>query len=134
MVDDPDLRFSPQGKAVARLRLVANDRKKEGDQWVDGDTLWINATVFGKPAENAAESLKKGDLVVVTGRLRTESWESDGQKKSAIVLIADQVAADLTFRVLPHGGAGHAAAAAEIGADQGQDPWATPVGSPEPGF
>ena len=129
LVDDPELKFTQQGKAVLRLRIVASDRKKDGDKWVDGDTLWISATAWEKLAENAAESLKKSDLVVVTGRLVTEEWnDREGNKRSAITLKVDQIAADLAFRVLPHGGAAHAAAAEDKGIPaQTEDPWATPA-------
>lgn len=140
LVDDPVLKFTQQGKAVTRLRLVASDRKKDGDKWVDGDQLWISATCWERLAENVAESTKKGDLVIVTGRLVTEEWvDREGSKRSAITLKVEAIGADLSFRVLPHGGAAHAAAATDRGIpDQtsSDDPWAVPGPTPgsEPGF
>lgn len=107
MAADPELRFGQSGKAVSRLRLVAADRRKDerSGEWVDGDTLWIDVTCFGQLAENVAESVTKGDLVVVTGKLKTEEWNDrdSGQKRSKIVLLADTVAASLQFRMIPHG-------------------------------
>lgn len=127
LAEDPALKFTQQGKAVARLRIVAADRKKQGDEWVDGDTLWISATAWEKLAENAAESLKRGDLVSVSGRLVTEEWtDREGNKRSAITLKVDDIAASLAFRTLPHGGAVHEERAAAVGAPS-DDPWVTPA-------
>lgn len=109
---DPTLRFTQGGKAVASLRLVASDRRKneQTGAWEDSRTLWIDATCFDKLAENVVESVQKGDLVVVTGRLVTEEWEdrNTGDKRSKIAMVADTVGASLQFRILPHAGATHA--------------------------
>lgn len=138
---DPELKFTQSGKAVTRIRVVASDRVKVGDEWKDGDTLWISVTCWDRLAENVAESTKKGDLVIVTGRLLTEEWtDREGNKRSAITMKADSVGADLTFRVLPHGGAAHAAVAEERGIPDPageDDPWAvtsrtTPVAGDQP--
>lgn len=112
---DPELRFGPSGTAVARMRVVSADRRKNEStgQWEDSDTLWLDVTAFGKLAENLVESTQKGDLVVATGKLKTDEWQDrdSGQKRSKIVMIADTVAASLAFRVLPHAGATHQARA-----------------------
>jgi single-strand DNA-binding protein len=104
---EPELRFSQAGNAVARLRLVASDRKHNDatGQWEDTDSLWIDVTAFGKLAENVCESVVKGDLVIVTGRLKTDEWQDkdSGQKRQKIVLIADAVGPSLAFRTTPHG-------------------------------
>lgn len=109
---DPELRFSPSGTAMARMRVIAADRRmnKETGEWEDGDVLWIDVTAFKKLAENLVESVQKGDLLVITGRIRTEEWDDrdSGQKRSKIAMLADTVAASLAFRVLPHAGATHA--------------------------
>lgn len=108
---EPELRFGQSGTAVCRLRLVAADRRKNesSGEWEDGDTLWLDATCFGKLAENVVESVKKGDLVLVYGKLRTEEWQDrdSGQKRSKVTMIADSVGAGLQFRVLPHAGSVH---------------------------
>jgi single-strand DNA-binding protein len=103
---DPDLRFAQSGAAVCRLRLVASDRRKnpQTDAWEDGDTLWINATCFKQLAENVAESVQKGDLLVVTGKIKTDEWTTqEGDKRSTIAMICDTVAVDMKFRVVRHG-------------------------------
>lgn len=92
VVADPDLRYSPSGTAVASFRFVASDRKKnEQDEWVDDGTLWMKITCFKAMAENVAEQLKKGDLVMVTGKIKTEEWEQDGVKRQALVMLADSI-------------------------------------------
>lgn len=103
LVGDPELRFAPSGVAVGSFRLVAADRKKEGDEWVDGDTLWMPVTVFKQLAEHVVDSCAKGDLVVVTGKIRTHEWESqEGEKRSRVEMIADTVSVSLQFRTVPH--------------------------------
>jgi single-strand DNA-binding protein len=100
VVADPELKFGQgSGTAVARVRLVANSRKlnKETNEWEDADTLWMTGTAFGRLAENIAESVTKGSRVVVQGRLKTDSWEKDGQKKSATALTIDKLGVDLMF-------------------------------------
>jgi single-strand DNA-binding protein len=104
---EPELRFSQAGKAVARLRVVASDRRKNQNtgEWEDGDTLWLDVTCFDKLAENVCESVIKGDLILVSGKLRTEEWtdRDSNQKRSKITMVADSVAASLQFRQIPHG-------------------------------
>lgn len=105
---DPELRFSQAGTAVCRLRLVAADRRKNEatNEWEDASTLWLDATAFGKMAENAVESLAKGDLVLAHGRLQTDEWvdRDSGQKRSKITMIIDAIGPSLQFRQTPHSG------------------------------
>lgn len=100
LASDPTLRFSQNGVAIANLRLVNGSRKKQGDEWVDDKSLWIDATAFKKTAENIAESLKQGDLVVVVGKAQTEEWEKDGQKRSKIALVIDSIGASLAWKTV----------------------------------
>ncbi len=96
MVGDADLRFTAKGAAVATFTLADTPRKKQGDQWVDGVTLFIKCSVWRQQAENLAESVRKGDLVTVTGKLAQENWEAkDGTKRSAVVVDVTEVAAAL---------------------------------------
>lgn len=102
---DPELRFAQNGTAVARLRTVANSRKRMDDgTWVDDKTCWIDVSVFGKLAENVAESAQKGDMLTVVGRLVTDEWEDreSGERRSKLNLLADQVAVSLRFRTVRH--------------------------------
>lgn len=105
-VADPELRFSPSGVAVGSLRVVASSRKKgEDGQWTDDKTCFINVTCFKQYAENIVESVTKGDMLLVTGRLQEETWEDKDtqQKRSRHVIIADEVAIPMRFRTVKHG-------------------------------
>jgi single-strand DNA-binding protein len=112
VVAEPELRFGQSGTPICRMRIVAQDRRfdKQANDWVDGDTLWMDVTVFKQLAENCVESITKGDQVVVTGKIKTEEWDDrdTGQKRSKVAMVADTVSASLQFRVLPHAGATHA--------------------------
>lgn len=128
MVNDPELRFSPGGVAVGKFRLVSSSRKQVDGEWVDDKTLWLQVTVFKQLAENCVDSLAKGDLVVVTGRLQTDEWESEGgEKRSATVLVANNVAPSLLFRTTPHS----EGRAERRTAPDTEDQWAAPVGQPD---
>lgn len=135
LVEEPVLRFTPSGLAVAKLRMVASSRKKdeESGKWVDDKTLWINVTAWRDLAENCAESLGKGDLVVCVGKLVTNSWETkEGEKRSVIELTADSVSASLLFRTIKHG---EGQVARSAGAKSGdEDPWKRPPDDDEPPF
>lgn len=92
---DPVLRYTPSGTAVASFTVAHSERKfdKATNQWVDeGDTLFLNVDCWKALAEGATESLVKGDPVTVTGKLRQENWEKNGEKKSRVKLVADEVA------------------------------------------
>lgn len=100
LIDAPELRFSPGGKAVVRVRLAFNARRKDqqSGEWVDGDSFFIDGKAFERAAENIAESLDKGMEVVVSGRLKTEKWETkDGEKRSAPALLIDSIGPSLRF-------------------------------------
>jgi single-strand DNA-binding protein len=117
VVADPGLTFGQgSGTAICKMRLVAADRRmnKQTDEWEDGDTLWMDVTCFKQLAENVVESVVKGDLVIVTGKIRTEEWEDreTGAKRSKVAMIADTVSASLQFRTIPHGEARRTAAPA----------------------
>jgi single-strand DNA-binding protein len=96
---DPELRFTPNGTPVAGFGLAVNRRyqNKKSGEWVE-DTSFFNVTVWFKLAENCAESLSKGDRILVSGRLSQRGWEDkDGQKKSVVEIIASAVAPSLEF-------------------------------------
>jgi single-strand DNA-binding protein len=100
LIDDPALRFAPSGMAVCTVRLAFNSRRKnpETQQWEDGDTLFVDGTVFKQEAENVAESLTRGMEVVVYGRLKTERYETrEGEKRSATKLMIDGIGPSLKF-------------------------------------
>ena len=107
LATEPELRFAPSGTAVVKMRLVASSQKRQDDgSWSDDKTLWLGATAFGTLAEHIADTFAKGDLVIVTGRLVTEDWERDGQKRSEVRMLVDSAGASIRFRKIPHGSAG----------------------------
>lgn len=133
VVNDPELRFAPSGTAVGSFRIAANDRKfnRDTNEWTDGDPLFLSVTCFKQLAENCAESLRKGDLVVVNGKLQMREWETDGgEKRSRVEILADSVAASIRFRTVRHG-EGQTERSKEPPAE---DPWASPPASDEPPF
>src|SRR5699024_5442686 len=99
LIADPELRFVPAGTAVVKVRIAFNARKwnKDLQQWEDGDSFFIDGEAWGQLAENIAESLGRGMKVVVTGRVKTESWEdrNGGGKRSKPVLRIDGIGPDL---------------------------------------
>lgn len=100
LTHDPETRFTSSGMAVTTLRLAFNSRKKDqSGQWVDGEVFYVRAKAFKEMAENIADSLAKGSEVVVSGRLKTESWEdkSDGGKRSAPELLIDSIGPSLRW-------------------------------------
>jgi single-strand DNA-binding protein len=95
---DPELRYTQQGKAVTSMTVMTSRRTKEGEQWVDVDTTAWKVTSWERLAENVAETLHKGDPVVVVGTAAENSWEKDGQTFRRIEVTAKHVGADLTRR------------------------------------
>lgn len=102
LVDDIDVKFTDDGTAKARMRVVAVDRRKTDTGWEDARRTFVTVIAWGRVAEHAAESLRKSDLVLVHGRLVTEEWVIDGQQHSALVVHADAVGPSLQFRTTPH--------------------------------
>jgi single-strand DNA-binding protein len=98
LVDDPELRFTNNGTAVANLRVAVTQRIQQDGTWRDGETSFFRVNVWRGQAEHLADSLGKGDRVMVTGRLRQRSWETgEGDKRSVTELEADEVGASLKF-------------------------------------
>lgn len=87
----PELRHIPNGTAVSDIGIAVNDRRKtpNGD-WVD-ETTFVDVTLWGRTAEIAAEHLSKGSPVLVEGRLKLDTWESDGQKRSKLKVIGEKM-------------------------------------------
>ena len=101
LTSDPELRFTQAGKAVATIALAFNSRRlnQQTQQWEDGDTFFIRGTAWERLAENATETLSKGMEVLVTGDLRTERWEKDGQKHERPALLIRSIAPNLAYAV-----------------------------------
>ena len=98
LVDDPEVRFTSSGIAVANPRVAVTQRIQQEGEWRDGDTSFFKVNVWRGQAEHLADSLTKGDRVMVAGRLRQRSWETpEGDKRSVTELEADEVGASLKW-------------------------------------
>jgi len=98
LTNDPELRFTPNGAAVASFTVASTPRTfdRQSNEWKDGDTLFLRCTVWRQAAENVAESLHKGTRVVVQGRLKQRSFETrEGEKRTVVELEADEVGVSL---------------------------------------
>jgi single-strand DNA-binding protein len=87
---DPELRYIPSGMAVSDIGLAVNDRVKRNDQWVE-ETTFVDVTLWGRTAEVANEYLSKGSSVLIEGRLKLDSWEKDGQKRSKLKVVGEKM-------------------------------------------
>lgn len=100
ITDDPELRFTPSGAAVASFTVASTPRyfDVKTQEWKDGEPTFVRCTVWREQAENIAESLRRGNRVVVTGTLRQHNWEdNDGNKRSRLEMQCDEVAASMRF-------------------------------------
>ena len=132
LVDDPELRFTPSGAAVAKFRVASTPRylDKATNEWKDGESLFLQCQIWRQAAENVAESLTKGMRVILSGRLKQRSYETkEGEKRTVFEVKVDEVGPSLrnatakVTRTQRAGGSGGAAAPAA--ADSfGDDPWA----------
>lgn len=131
LTNDPELRFTPSGAAVANFRVASTPRvlDKATNEWKDGEAFYISCNVWRQYAENVAESLTKGMRVIVTGRLKQRSYETrEGEKRTVIEMEVDEVGPALRYatakvnRVSRQGGDFGGSTAAAAPAD---DPWAT---------
>ncbi|MFG2890305.1 single-stranded DNA-binding protein [Streptomyces sp. NPDC048248] len=98
LVDDPELRFTPSGAAVAKFRVASTPRTfdRQTNEWKDGESLFLTCSVWRQAAENVAESLTRGTRVVVQGRLKQRSYEDrEGVKRTVYELDVDEVGASL---------------------------------------
>ncbi|MGA5501739.1 single-stranded DNA-binding protein [Streptomyces umbrinus] len=97
VVADPELRFTPSGAAVANFRIASTPRTfdRTTNEWKDGDTLFLSVSVWRQQAENVAESISRGDRVIVVGRLGQRQYEKDGERKSSYEIQAEDVAPSL---------------------------------------
>ncbi|MHB1033116.1 MAG: single-stranded DNA-binding protein [Pirellulales bacterium] len=89
---DPELRYIPSGTAVTELGLAVNDRRKSASgEWVE-ETTFVDITLWARQAEIASEYLKKGSNVLIEGRLKFDSWETnDGQKRSKLRVVGERM-------------------------------------------
>ncbi len=160
LVDDPELRFTPSGAAVANFRIASTPRTfdKQSNEWKDGDALFLSCAVWRQAAENVAESLQKGMRVVVQGRLKQRQYETrEGEKRTVVELEVEEVGPSLKYATAKvarasrsNGGGGYSGGGGgggygggqgggqggQGGGQQAGDPWATPApggGAPDGG-
>lgn len=151
LVADVDLKFTQNGAAVANFRIASNSRTfdKDANAWKDSDSpLFLSCSVWRQYAENCAESLTKGMQVIVSGRLKQRSYETNGEKRTVVELEVDEVGPTLRFATAKvtkaqrgNGGSG-GNGGGDWGSNQGvqrsggqrpapaqDDPWATSGGA-----
>jgi single-strand DNA-binding protein len=98
LTDDPEVRFTPQGTAVASFRLAVTPRVNDAGTWKDGDTSFFRINVWRDLAEHVTDSLSKGDRALVLGRLKTRSWETpEGERRSVVEVEAEEVGPSLKW-------------------------------------
>ncbi|KOV91853.1 single-stranded DNA-binding protein [Streptomyces sp. NRRL B-3648] len=98
LVDDPELRFTPSGAAVAKFRVASTPRTfdRQTNEWKDGESLFLTCSVWRQAAENVAESLQRGMRVIVQGRLKQRSYEDrEGVKRTVYELDVEEVGPSL---------------------------------------
>ncbi|WP_405070074.1 single-stranded DNA-binding protein [Kribbella sp. NBC_01510] len=152
LVDDPELRFTPSGAAVANFRIASTPRTydRQTGEWKDGESLFLSCSVWRQAAENVAESLQRGMRVIVQGRLKSRSYDDrEGNKRTVFEIDVDEVGPSLrsatakvtrAMRSGPSGEGGGGGFGGGGGGNQGggfgggqgaapqNDPWATPQG------
>ena len=146
LTDDPELRFTPSGAAVANFTVASTPRflDKQTNEWKDGDALFLRCNIWRQAAENVAESLQRGMRVIVTGRLRQRSYETkEGEKRTVYEVEVDEIGPSMRYatakvnKVQRSGAGGGGGFSGSSGGSAGggapaDDPWATPA--PSGGF
>ncbi|WP_026928780.1 single-stranded DNA-binding protein [Glycomyces tenuis] len=134
LVDDPELRYTPSGAAVAKFRIASTPRTfdRESNQWRDGEAMFLTCSVWRQYAENVAESLSRGTRVIVQGKLKQRSYETrEGEKRTVYELDVEEVGPALRFataKINKSGGGGGGRSQFGGGGGGGavpDDPWAS---------
>src|SRR3954471_21750337 len=156
LTDDPELRFTPSGAAVAKFRIASTPRTldRQSGEWKDGEPLFLACNIWRDAAEHVAESLQRGARVIVQGRLRQRSYETrEGEKRTVYELEVDEIGPSLRYATAKvqrmsrsggggggfgaSGGAGGAGGNRPAGGGGGgnnlDDPWATAAPAPASG-
>lgn len=138
LTQDPELRFTPSGAAVANFTVAATPRymDRQTNEWKDGETVFMRCTAWREQAENIAETLTRGTRVFASGKLKSKSWEDKetGQKRNALELEVEECGPSLRYatakvtkvqRSGPQGNQGNQGGNTQQGG--GQDPWGSPA-------
>jgi len=134
---DPELRFTPSGAAVANFTVASTPRAfdRQSNEWKDGETLFMRCSVWRDAAENVAESLGRGTRVIVSGRLKSRSYETkEGEKRTVVEMEVDEVGPSLRYASAKvtktqRGSGGFGGQQSGGSGGQQEDPWATGAGS-----
>jgi single-strand DNA-binding protein len=142
---DPELRFTPSGAAVANFTVASTPRAfdRQSNEWKDGETLFMRCSVWRDAAENVAESLGRGTRVIVSGRLKSRSYETkEGEKRTVVEMEVDEVGPSLRYASAKVTKTQRGSGGGGFGGQQGggqqsgggqEDPWATGAGSSQGG-
>jgi single-strand DNA-binding protein len=149
LTDDPELRFTPSGAAVANFTVASTPRNfdKNSNEWVDGEAMFLRCSIWRQAAENVAESLQRGMRVVVHGRLKARTYETrEGEKRTVFEIDVEEIGPSLKFATAKvnrtsrqgggggySGGGGAPQGGGQGGAPAADDPWATPAAAPAAG-
>jgi single-strand DNA-binding protein len=140
LTDDPDLRFTPSGAAVANFTVASTPRffDKQTNEWKDGEALFLRCSIWRQAAENVAETLQRGARVIVQGRLKQRSYETrEGEKRTTFEVDVEEIGPSLkyaTAKVTKTSRSGTGSSGGNsYGGGGGNDPWATPAGQPSGG-
>ena len=135
LTNDPELRFTPSGAAVASFTVASNSRylDKATNEWKDSEPVYMRCSVWRQYAENVAESLTKGTRVIVNGRLKQRSYETrEGEKRTVLEMEVDDVGPALRYATAKvnriqreGGGGGFGGGAPAAGGAPADDPWAS---------
>ncbi len=143
LVDDPELRFTPSGAAVANFRVASTPRTfdRQAGEWKDGETLFLSCSVWRQAAENVAESLQRGMKVIVQGRLKQRSFETrEGEKRTVFEIDVDEVGPSLrnatakVTKTTRSGGGGGYGGGGQGGGQPDNDPWASQPAGGQGGY
>jgi single-strand DNA-binding protein len=127
---DAELRFLPSGVAVCNFTVASTPRVKDGDNWKDGETAFFRVAVWRDMAEHAAESIKRGLRVVVTGRFKVRGYEVEGQQRQSLEIDADEVGVSIRYGTVSYAKVERQ----QAGQQPPTDPWTTgPGATPQQG-
>ena len=131
LVDDPELRFTPSGAAVAKFRMASTPRflDKQTNEWKDGESLFLSCNVWRQAAENVAESLTRGMRVVVQGRLKARSYETrEGEKRTVFEIDVDEVGPSMKYATAKVTKTSRSGGGQGFQSGGNDDPWASNSG------
>lgn len=130
LTEDPKVKYTASGRAVANFTVASTPRVKDGDQWKDGEPAFYRVAIWGASAEHFAESAGKGTRVIVEGTLTPREYESNGVKRLSLDVTAEEVGISTKFKAI---GGAVAQSPYNDGYGNSGDPWSSPA-TDEPPF